>query len=155
MLKIKLNFLILLILIVSESVTMNTQSLENLTLLSLKKQIDENKIKVKDLEYSLNRNVFDKLMDLLVKDSINHFNKYIYKFLQADLLVNTSKEVIIDEDMVLGEYVRNVYITPKFNYLEYDNYDEEYNTLEYKEFIDDDWKYIFPFAQNKTFNGLL
>jgi hypothetical protein len=128
---------------------MNTQSLENLTLLSLKKQIDETKINIKDLEYILTRDLYDKLMDLLVKDSINHFNKYIYNFLQAELLVNTSKEVVIDEDMVLGEYVRNVYITPKFNYLEHDNYDEEYNTLEYKEYIDDDWKYIFPFAQIK------
>ena len=54
---------------------MNTQSLENLTLLSLKKQIDENKINIKDLEYILTRDLYDKLMDLLVKDSINHFNK--------------------------------------------------------------------------------
>ena len=101
------------------------------------------------MEYILTRDLYDKLMDLLVKDSINHFNKYIYKFLEAELLVNTSNEIIIDEDMVLGEYVRNVYITPKFSYLEHDNYDEEYNTLEYKEYIDDNWKYIFPFAQIK------
>ena len=43
------------------------------------------------------------------------------------------------------EYVRNVYIKPQYSHLEKENYDEEYNTLEYKEYIDDEWKYIYPF----------
>ena len=77
---------------------MNTQSLENLTLLSLKNQIYNKKLSLKNLESILTRDLYDKLMDLLVKDNIKYFNKHIYKFLEAELLVNTSKEIIIDED---------------------------------------------------------
>ena len=37
-------------------------------------------------------------------------------------------------------YVRKVYITPQYSHIEKENYDEEYNTLEYKEYIDDESK---------------
>jgi hypothetical protein len=43
-------------------------------------------------------------------------------------------------------YVRKVYITPQYSHIEKENYDEEYNTLEYKEYIDDEWEYIYPFV---------
>jgi hypothetical protein len=135
---------------------MSIISLEQLSLLSLKNQLDTKKITLRDLEPCINRDLYEKLNDLLVKDSINHFEEFIYKFLKGELIVKTAKNIDIDEDMVLlydesngennREYVRNVYITPLYSHIEKENYVEEYNTLEYKEYIDDEWEYIYPFV---------
>ena len=89
---------------------------------------------------------------MLINDSINHFQETKFKFLKGELIVKTAQNIDVDEDMVVlydensgendREYVRNVYIKPQYSHLEKENYDEEYNTLEYK---DDEWKYIYPF----------
>ena len=137
---------------------MSITSLEQLSLLSLKEQIYNGKITIKQLEPYMNSDVFDKLNEMLINDSINHFQKTTFKFLRGELIVKTAKNIDIDEDMVLlydentgesdREYVRNVYITPLYGHIEKENYDEEFNTLEYKEYIDDEWKYIYPFVHH-------
>ena len=135
---------------------MSISSLEQLTLLSLKEQIDKGVLSMKQLENSIFSNLFDKLNDILINDSFTKFHATTFKFLKGELIVKTAKNIDVDEDMILlydestgqndREYVRNVYITPQYSHLEKENYDEEYNTLEYKEYIDDDWKYIYPFV---------
>jgi hypothetical protein len=137
---------------------MSITSLEQLSLLSLKNQIDTNKITLKELDPYINSDLFDKLNEMLINDSINHFQKTTFKFLKGELIVKTAKNIDIDEDMVLlydeitgesdREYVRNVYITPLYGHIEKENYDEEFNTLEYKEYIDDEWTYIYPFIHH-------
>jgi hypothetical protein len=134
---------------------MSLLSLEQLSLLSLKREIENGHITIRELELSINCNLFDKLNEMLINDSINHFQKTTFKFLKGELIVKTAQNIEVDEDIVLlydentgendREYVRNVYITPRYSHLEKENYDEEYNTLEYKEYIDDEWKYIYPF----------
>jgi hypothetical protein len=133
-------------------------SLEQLSLLSLKEQIDTKKITLKKLEPCINSNLFDTLNEMLINDSINKFQETTFKFLKGELIVKTAQNIEVDEDMVLlydeitdtndREYVRNVYITPQYSHIEKENYDEEFNTLEYKEYIDDEWKYIYPFVHN-------
>jgi hypothetical protein len=131
---------------------MTLLSLEHLTLLSLKNQISQGNLTIRTLESTINRDLFDKLNDLLVTDSMNHFKETIFNNLNCELIVKTAENVDIDEDMVVlygdRQYVRNVYITPKYSHIEKENYDEEYNILEYKEYIDNDWKYIFPWTMN-------
>ncbi len=137
---------------------MSITSLEQLTLLSLKEQINKGDLSMRQLENTLYSNLFDKLNEMLTNDSINHFQETTFKFLKGELIVKTAQNIDVDEDMVVlydehtgesdREYVRNVYITPLYSHLEKENYDEEYNTLEYKEYIDDDWKYIYPFVHN-------
>ena len=137
---------------------MSITSLEQLTLRSLKEQIDKGDLSMRQLENTLYSNLFDKLNEMLINDSINHFQETTFKFLKGELIVKTAQNIDVDEDMVVlydehtgesdREYVRNVYITPLYSHLEKENYDEEYNTLEYKEYIDDDWKYIYPFVHN-------
>ena len=104
--------------------------------------------------------MFYKLNEILINDSINHFQETKFKFLKGELIVKTAKNIDIDEDMVLlydentcdsdsdREYVRNVYITPLYGHIEKENYEEGFNTLEYKEYIDDEWKYIYPFVHH-------
>jgi len=135
---------------------MSITSLEQLTLLSLKNQIDKGDLSIKQVENSLYSNLFDKLNEMLINDSFTKFQETTFKFLKGELIVKTAQNIDVDEDMVLlydestgendREYVRNVYITPQYGHLEKENYDEDYNTLEYKEYIDDDWKYIYPFV---------
>jgi len=137
---------------------MSITSLEHLSLMSLKEQIDTKKITLKQLEPCINSKLFDILNEMLINDSINMFQETIFKFLKGELIVKTAQNIEVDEDMVLlydeisgendREYVRNVYITPQYSHLEKENYDEEFNTLEYKEYIDDEWKYIYPFIYN-------
>ena len=137
---------------------MSITSLEQLTLLSLKEQINKGDLSMRQLENTLYSNLFDKLNEMLTNDSINHFQETTFKFLKGELIVKTAQNIDVDENMVVlydehtgesdREYVRNVYITPLYSHLEKENYDEEYNTLEYKEYIDDDWKYIYPFVHN-------
>ena len=137
------------------SIKMPITSLEQLSLLYLKAQIYKGKITIKQLEPYINSGLFDKLNEMLINDSINHFQETTFKFLKGELIVKTAQNIDVDEDMVVlydehtgendREYVRNVYITPQYSHLEKENYDEEYNTLEYKEYIDDEWKYIYPF----------
>ena len=137
------------------SIKMPITSLEQLSLLYLKAQIYKGKITIKQLEPCINSDLFDKLNKMLINDSINHFQETTFKFLKGELIVKTAQNIEVDEDMVVlydehtgendREYVRNVYITPPYSHLEKENYDEEYNTLEYKEYIDDEWKYIYPF----------
>jgi hypothetical protein len=126
---------------------MSITSLEHLTLLSLKNQISKGDLTTRTLEPTINNDLFDKLNDLLVKDSMNHFKETIFKNLNCELIVKTAENVDVDEDMVVlygdRQYVRNVYITPKYSHIEKENYDEEYNIIEYKEYIDNDWEYIF------------
>lgn len=126
---------------------MSITSLEHLTLLSLKNQISKGDLTIRTLEPTINNDLFDKLNDLLVKDSMNHFKETIFKNLNCELIVKTAENVDVDEDMVVlygdRQYVRNVYITPKYSHIEKENYDEEYNIIEYKEYIDNDWEYIF------------
>jgi hypothetical protein len=134
---------------------MTLLSLEQLSLLSLKGQIDNGKITIRELESTINSDLFDKLNELLINDSINHFQETIFKYLNGEIIVKTAKSVDVDEDMVVlydestgesnREYVRNVYITPIHSHIEKENYDEEYNILEYKEYIDAEWKYIYSF----------
>jgi hypothetical protein len=129
---------------------MSITSLEHLSLLSLRNQISKGELTIRTLESTINSDLFYKLNDLLVTDSMNHFKETIFNNLNCELIVKTSKGVFIDEDMVVlygdRQYVRNVYITPKYSHIEKENYDEEYNILEYKEYIDNDWKYIFPWT---------
>jgi hypothetical protein len=135
---------------------MSITSLEQLSLFSLKDQIYKGTTTIRTLESTINSDLFDKLNELLINDSINHFQETTFKFLKGELIVKTAKNIDIDEDIVPlynentcesdREYVRNVYITPYYSHLEKENYDEEYNTLEYKEYIDEEWKYIYPFV---------
>jgi len=40
-----------------------------------------------------------------------------------------------------------IYIEPKYSDdVNIGNYDDETNTIELREYLDDDWKYVFPFV---------
>jgi hypothetical protein len=96
-------------------------------LTSLKYQINKTKITLRELECYINRDLFYKLIDLLVKYSIIHFQECTHKFLKGELIVKTAKNIDIDEDMErvydesTGEnyrvYVRKVYITAQYSHI--------------------------------------
>ena len=65
-------------------------SLEQLSLLSLKEQIYKGKITIKQLEPYINSGLFDKLNEMLINDSINHFQETTFKFLKGELIVKTA-----------------------------------------------------------------
>ena len=52
-----------------------------------------------------------------------------------------------ESDVVDREYVRNIYIDPKYSGdINIGNYIEDTDEIELREYMDDDWKYVFPFV---------
>ena len=136
---------------------MSLQSLENKCIQSLQDQIESKKITLKKLKENLSDVMFDKLLDQITEKYRTQYTQTTFKFLKGELLVKTAKNVCVDEDMILlydpdsdssdREYVRNIYINPKYDGdVNIGNYDDEYDTIEFREYIDDDWKYIMPFV---------
>tara|TARA_B100001142_G_C13983692_1_gene519849 strand:+ start:87 stop:404 length:318 start_codon:yes stop_codon:yes gene_type:complete len=103
--------------------------------------------------------VYEKLMDEIIEKSRTKYMNSIFKFIKGELLVKTAKNVTIDEDMILiynldthsyeREPWRNIYINPKYSGdINIGNYVNETNTIELREYLDDGWKYVFPFVRN-------
>ena len=92
---------------------------------SLKYQINKTKITLRELECYINRDLFYKLIDLLVKYSIIHFQECTHKFLKGELIVKNSNNIEEDMERVYVEstgenyrvYVRKVYITPQYSHI--------------------------------------
>jgi hypothetical protein len=136
---------------------MTTLTLEEVCLRSLQDQLDSKQITLKILERNLNSVVYNKLLEILIEKSRTKYMQSTFKFLKGELLVKTAHNISVDEDMQLlydpetdevdREYVRNIYIDHKYSGdINMGNYIEETDEIELREYMDDDWKYVFPFV---------
>ena len=136
---------------------MTTLTLEDVCLQSLQEQLDSKQITLKTLGYTLNNDLYDKLLNMLVEKSRTKYMNTTFKYLKGEILVKTAQNISVDADMILlydpetdnsdREYVRNIYIDPKYQGdVNIGNYDDETDTIELREYIDNDWKYVFPFV---------
>ena len=132
-------------------------TLEEVCLRSLQYQYESNQITLKTLQRNLNCVVYEKLLDEIIEKSRTKYMNTTFKFLKGELLVKTASNVCVDEDMILlydpesdvvdREYVRNIYIDPKYSGdINIGNYIEDTDEIELREYMDDDWKYVFPFV---------
>ena len=132
-------------------------TLEQLCLKSLHDQLEAKHITLKTIESNINGVVYDKLLELLIEKSRSKYMETTFKFLKGELLVKTAHNISVDEDMILlyvpetdssdREYVRNIYIDHKYSGdINIGNYIEETDEIEIREYLDDDWKYVFPFV---------
>ena len=132
-------------------------TLEEVCLRSLQDQYESNQITLKILQCNLNCVVYERLLDEIIEKSRTKYMNTTFKFLKGELLVKTANNVCVDEDMILlydpetdnsdREYVRNIYIDPKYSGdINIGNYIEETDEIELREYLDDDWKYVFPFV---------
>ena len=75
------------------------KDLEALLLEKIYKEIKDGKVKLNHLKEEISTKLYEKILDLFIKDAVYHYKTFIHEDLKSELMVATASNLDIDEDM--------------------------------------------------------
>jgi hypothetical protein len=117
--------------------------------------INNGKIDLKNLEPRLPYQIYSDILNRIVAQDRQKYRNQVYPFLKAELMLKTSVQNWVDEDMRLvrfsdhvdRELTRDIWIEVKNT--DSDEYEEDNGHLVIREYESSDWEYYFHFLKDE------
>lgn len=75
------------------------KELETLLLEKIYKEIKHGKVKLDDLKEQITTTLYEKILELFIRDARYHYKTFIHEDLKSELMVTTASTLDVDEDM--------------------------------------------------------